>query len=135
AEAALELELEPLDEHDILDGELPQHVRTALPNVTSAKRSGGPAACSRHRAASAPACNRRTLDNSGQAPRPTSALPGECQARDSIQRAVRAPRARCSSSDTGSRPVSADNSSSQSDTARMPLRYCPGGSLGSAAPS
>ena len=29
AEARLELELEPLDQHDIVDGELPQHARTA----------------------------------------------------------------------------------------------------------
>ena len=31
AKAGLELELEPLDEHDIVDGELPQHVTDRSP--------------------------------------------------------------------------------------------------------
>src|SRR5439155_7205975 len=58
AEAKLELELQPLDEDDIVDGELPQHVRCARSGITSARPSVRCAAFLGP-AISAPACTNR----------------------------------------------------------------------------
>src|SRR3954452_12528914 len=99
AETRLELQLEPLDEHDIVDGELPQH--GARLGVTCARRSAAGPVGSRVRAAAAIGCTSRTPGSSAQGPLRPSALPPAYRAPDSIRLAARALRESRSSSGTG----------------------------------